>query len=303
MTTTPVGPAARASRAELKAILRDAPVSAPTRAERSMQAHATGWAAAVHGILVVWALSIPVAQEPIKRAAEPARPQPVWLVLDEKPTPKAPAERAEAPAPLLQTAAATPTPVKAAEERVSKKVSPAKKTRRVVAKKKKFRKATKPVVAEAPRVVGSDSEEAPSIVAAGMQSEAGATRVDEPAPSPSTQGSENGSATVTIATETEVDLDGIRVAYIGAVNAAFQRERMYPRAAKRAGLEGKVVVEVVIDAAGDIVGTRILKSSGHSILDAAAVESIKDVSELPAPPKALGWTSRSMRIPFVYRLT
>ena len=101
----------------------------------------------------------------------------------------------------------------------------------------------------------------------------------------------------------QVDLDGIRVAYIGEVNALFQRERMYPRAAKRAGLEGRVVVEVVIDASGDIVGTRVLQSSGHSILDAAAVESVKDVSELPAPPKALGWKSRSMRIPFVYRLT
>ncbi len=268
-----------------------------------MQAHATGWAAAIHGILVVWALSIPVAQEPITRSAEPIRPQPVWLVLDEKPAPKAPVERAEAPAPLPQNAAVTPTPAKAVKERVPKKVSPVKKARKVVAKKKKVRKAAKPLLAEAPRVVGSDSEKAPAIVAAGMQSEAGATRADEPAPSPSNQGSENGGTTVTIATETEVDLDGIRVAYIGAVNAAFQRERMYPRAAKRAGLEGKVVVEVVIDAAGDIVGTRILKSSGHSILDAAAVESIKDVSELPAPPKALGWKSRSMRIPFIYRLT
>ena len=141
------------------------------------------------------------------------------------------------------------------------------------------------------------------VEAAVAQSEADAENTDDLTPTPSSQGTENAGDTIAVATKTEADLDGIRVAYIGAVNAAFQRERMYPRAAKRAGLEGKVVVEVVIDAAGDIVGTRILKSSGHSILDAAAVESIKDVSELPAPPKVLGWKSRSMRIPFIYRLT
>lgn len=268
-----------------------------------MQAHATGWAAAVHGILVVWALSIPVAQEPIVRVTEPVRPQPVWVVLDEKPAPTVPVERLKEPEPLLQAAAATPTPAKAEEEHVTKKVSPVKKKRKAVAKQKKVRKATKPLVTEAPRVVGSDSEKAPTMVVAVAHSEADAENADDLTPTPSSQGTEDAGETISIATKTEVDLDGIRVAYIGAVNAAFQRERMYPRAAKRAGLEGKVVVEVVIDAAGDIVGTRILKSSGHSILDAAAVESIKDVSELPAPPKALGWTSRSMRIPFVYRLT
>ncbi|MBL7226066.1 MAG: energy transducer TonB [Desulfobacteraceae bacterium] len=48
----------------------------------------------------------------------------------------------------------------------------------------------------------------------------------------------------------------------------------YPKRARRRGYEGTVVLEVLVDRSGRVKELRILRSSGHTILDRAALKSV-----------------------------
>ncbi|MFT7623322.1 MAG: protein TonB [Myxococcota bacterium] len=100
----------------------------------------------------------------------------------------------------------------------------------------------------------------------------------------------------------EVDLRGVLSGYIGRVAGVVKRQYRYPRAAERAGLEGKVLIEIVVDAHGKIVSARVVGSSGHPVLDKAAMKSLAKITRVPAPPAELKWTTRKMQVPFVYSL-
>jgi protein TonB len=67
-------------------------------------------------------------------------------------------------------------------------------------------------------------------------------------------------------------------------------------------LEGTVVVSVTIDAQGKIVKAVISTSSGHAVLDEAALAAITSLGSVPAPPSALEWTTKTVKIPSKYSL-
>ncbi|MBN1155618.1 energy transducer TonB, partial [candidate division KSB1 bacterium] len=64
--------------------------------------------------------------------------------------------------------------------------------------------------------------------------------------------------------------------------AAIQRNLKYPEIARKAGVEGRVMVHVQIDEKGNVVNTKILQSLGNNGCDEAAVEAIKSVKWKPA---------------------
>jgi protein TonB len=55
----------------------------------------------------------------------------------------------------------------------------------------------------------------------------------------------------------------------------------YPRLAKMRGYQGTVVLEVLVDQIGRVDDIRILRSSGHHILDRAATASVKEWQFVP----------------------
>ncbi|MBD3377065.1 TonB family protein [candidate division KSB1 bacterium] len=63
---------------------------------------------------------------------------------------------------------------------------------------------------------------------------------------------------------------------------AIQRNLKYPEIARKAGVEGRVVVNVLIDENGRVVDAKILKSLGNNGCDEAAIEAIKSVKWKPA---------------------
>jgi periplasmic protein TonB len=63
---------------------------------------------------------------------------------------------------------------------------------------------------------------------------------------------------------------------------AIQRNLEYPEIARKAGVEGRVVVHCLIDRQGRVVQTKILKSLGNNGCDEAAVAAIKSVKWKPA---------------------
>ena len=56
----------------------------------------------------------------------------------------------------------------------------------------------------------------------------------------------------------------------------------YPDSAKRARLEGKAYLALHIDTLGIVTSVSVVKSSGHGILDTAAVECAREMLFKPA---------------------
>lgn len=76
----------------------------------------------------------------------------------------------------------------------------------------------------------------------------------------------------------------------------------YPRRARRDGLEGRVVLSAQVSAAGRIVGLEVVRSSGHEILDRAAVRAVNRWTVRPARQGSRPVPSE-VRIPILFRLT
>ncbi len=64
--------------------------------------------------------------------------------------------------------------------------------------------------------------------------------------------------------------------------AAIQKNLIYPELARRAGIEGTVVVWAKISETGEVVDTRIIIPLGNSGCNEAAVAAIKSVRWIPA---------------------
>lgn len=87
----------------------------------------------------------------------------------------------------------------------------------------------------------------------------------------------------------------------GALLHRLETFKQYPATARLQGLEGRVVVRIVIQEDGHIASATIAKSSGHSILDQAALETIRQASPIPLS-QPLEKPSVTMQIPLGYSL-
>lgn len=56
----------------------------------------------------------------------------------------------------------------------------------------------------------------------------------------------------------------------------------YPRAAERRRLEGRVLLRVRVSSEGEVLGVEVEQSTGHAILDEAAVEAVRSWRFAPA---------------------
>jgi protein TonB len=72
--------------------------------------------------------------------------------------------------------------------------------------------------------------------------------------------------------------------YAASVRAEIVANRQYPRRALRRRLEGVVIVGFRIQADGRIDSVRVINSSGHDVLDAAAVEAVRKSRKFDAFP-------------------
>lgn len=63
---------------------------------------------------------------------------------------------------------------------------------------------------------------------------------------------------------------------------AIQQKLYYPAVARKAGIEGRVMVWVQIDEQGKVKRTRIMKSLGHNGIDQSAMQAIRTVKWKPA---------------------
>ena len=74
-----------------------------------------------------------------------------------------------------------------------------------------------------------------------------------------------------------------RASYGAIVMAKINAAKFYPTAARSSGVTGIVGVQFTINALGQMVSAHVIHSSGHDILDQAALDILRSL-ELPAPP-------------------
>lgn len=77
--------------------------------------------------------------------------------------------------------------------------------------------------------------------------------------------------------------------------------KRYPSSARLHGLEGKVVLKAVIRSDGHLAEVSVQESSGHSVLDAAAMEAVRLACPLHMKHE-LGKPQIVVNLPIVYRL-
>ena len=68
------------------------------------------------------------------------------------------------------------------------------------------------------------------------------------------------------------------------IKERIEKEFVYPRIARRRGLEGQVTVSFIICADGTAQDVKIIDSSGHKILDNNAIACVKRAAPFPPPP-------------------
>ena len=64
--------------------------------------------------------------------------------------------------------------------------------------------------------------------------------------------------------------------------AAFVRNLVYPEIARKAGVEGQVIVKCLLDEQGNVIRAEIVKSLGNNGCDEAALAAVRTVKWTPA---------------------
>ena len=83
----------------------------------------------------------------------------------------------------------------------------------------------------------------------------------------------------------------------GAIQGALK----YPEIARKAGIQGRVIVQVLVSEKGKVVDAQIIQSLGHSGCDVAAIKAIQSVNWKPASrgyKPVPGWIA----IPVIFKL-
>ena len=90
--------------------------------------------------------------------------------------------------------------------------------------------------------------------------------------------------------------------YFALLMARLNHYKRYPKEAKKAKQQGIVELQFAFNRQGEILEKRIKTSSGHPLLDQAAMRMLDDAAPLPAPPDAIRRNRLVLVIPVDYSL-
>jgi protein TonB len=88
-----------------------------------------------------------------------------------------------------------------------------------------------------------------------------------------------------------------RAEHFAYIKKIIEKNLSYPRRAQRMGWTGRVVVSFDVSMNGHVLDIRIIKSTGHELLDSNLVETIRKVEPFPRPP-----VSVTLNMPITYEL-
>lgn len=82
----------------------------------------------------------------------------------------------------------------------------------------------------------------------------------------------------------------------------IDRAKTYPVLARKIGLEGRLMIEITVSRAGEVLSVKIRESSGHEMLDQNALATVRELGQLPPPPRELSWAQKTFVLPVRYKL-
>ena len=88
--------------------------------------------------------------------------------------------------------------------------------------------------------------------------------------------------------------------YPAQVLAWIERHKRYPSRASDRRLEGEAVVALTLDRRGQLRRVELIQSSGHGLLDEAALEAVQRANPFPRPETG-DWTRRRFEVPLRFR--
>lgn len=86
-------------------------------------------------------------------------------------------------------------------------------------------------------------------------------------------------------------------AWEGLVLAQLERNKRYPAAAQRAGMQDVVMVRLTLDRKGRVTDAKIRRSNGYGPLDAEVLALARRASPLPAPPPEVAGDPLVLTVP------
>lgn len=102
---------------------------------------------------------------------------------------------------------------------------------------------------------------------------------------------------------TGVDQKKLNQKYGLILHRHISKRKSYPRFARKAGLEGRVLVKITVDSTGRILTVKVYESSGHEVLDNSTLDTIRDLERFPMPPQGLTWNKKTFVLPVSYKLS
>jgi protein TonB len=90
--------------------------------------------------------------------------------------------------------------------------------------------------------------------------------------------------------------------YDGLLVAQVQRNMRYPPAAQRTNIQGRPIVRFTLARNGSLLSVELTKSCGHSMLDDAAVATVKRAAPFPPFPPELTQAENTWNIPVNFEL-
>lgn len=102
--------------------------------------------------------------------------------------------------------------------------------------------------------------------------------------------------------ESDENYENPAMRYHEVIKQKIEDARQYPFRARQQKIEGIVNISFNLRSDGTVWDIRIIQSSGMSILDTAAVDTIKKAAPFPAIPDSFGTDSITLRTSIVYQL-
>lgn len=90
--------------------------------------------------------------------------------------------------------------------------------------------------------------------------------------------------------------------YFSVIAQTIYKNKRYPRQAYSLNQEGKVVVRLKLDKAGQILDLQVLEKGPFKSLTNATLDTIKKINRFPQIPDELGVSEITFRIPIEYKI-
>lgn len=97
--------------------------------------------------------------------------------------------------------------------------------------------------------------------------------------------STTGNSTDTVPAPLAAPPRSMRGASLRRAQAALSKHLFYPPQAVAMGLEGEVILLLSLAENGQLVSASVARSSGHAVLDQAALDAARNIGALPGNPR------------------